>query len=74
MVIPTVAQIHLPVESMTKEREPSMIVQAEQFNTMTTQPIVNSATESNTGPGKMKIISKIPISFLPNLIFLSIVY
>ena len=58
MVIPMVTQKDLPVESMTKEREPSMIVQTEQFNTMTTQPIVNSAMESNTGPGKIKIRSK----------------
>ena len=57
-----VKQKDLPVGSMTKEREPSTIVQAEQFNTMTTQPIVNSATDSNTGPGKIKI------RFLPILI------
>ena len=49
-----VTQKDLPVESMTKQREPSTIVQAEQLNTMNTQPIVNSATESNTGPGKIK--------------------
>ena len=54
MVIPMVTQKDLPVESMTKQREPSTIVQAEQFNTMTTQPIANSATESNTEPGKIK--------------------
>ena len=53
-----VAQTDLPVESMTKEKEPSMIVQTEQFITMTRQPIVNSATESNTRPGKIKIRSK----------------
>jgi len=49
-----VTQKDLPVELMTKQREPSTIVRAEQFNTMTTQPIANSATESNTGPGKIK--------------------
>ena len=36
-----VTQKDLPVETMTKQREHSTIVQAEQFNTMTTQPIVN---------------------------------
>ena len=56
------AQMDQPVGSMTKEREPSMIVQSEEFgaidNTMITQPIVKSATESNTAPGKIKIRSK----------------
>ena len=73
MVIPMVTQMDLPVESMTKEGEPSMIVQIEQFNTMTTQPIVNSATESNTGPGKIKIRSKFLFLSYPFLFFLSIV-
>ena len=74
MVIPMVTQKVLPVGSMTKEREPSTIVPAEQFNTMTTQPIVNSAAESNTGPGKIKIRSKFLFHSYPFLFFLSIVY
>ena len=59
---------------MTKEREPSMIVQAEQFNTMTKQPIVNSATVTATGPGKIKIRSKFLFHSYPFLFFFNQLY